>query len=96
MFGGQGLYIDEMFVAIIASEQLYLKVNDDTRPAFEAVGCTPFRYRKGEDWHAMGYFTAPEEAMESPALMLPWARRAVAAALAARVKTPARKSARAG
>ena len=29
----------------------------------------------------MGYFTAPEDAMESPALMQPWARLALEAAL---------------
>lgn len=32
----------------------------------------------------MGYWTVPAEAMESPALMQPWARHALAAALRAR------------
>jgi DNA transformation protein len=45
----------------------------------------------------MSYWTAPEEAMESPAEMLPWARRGLAAAVAARAKVPpARKKAAAG
>ena len=81
-------------VALIGNEQLYLKVDALTKPQFEAADCTPFRYRKDDEWLAMGYFSAPEEAMESPPLMLPWARLAVAAALRARLKNPARKAAR--
>ena len=38
------------------------------------------------------YYTPPAEALESPALMAPWARLALQAALAAR--KPARQSAR--
>jgi DNA transformation protein len=94
MFGGRGIYIDDLFVALIASEQLYLKVDALTKPQFEAAGCTAFRYRKDDEWLAMGYFSAPEEAMESAALMQPWARLAVAAALRARLKKPARKGAK--
>lgn len=91
MFGGRGIYVDELFVAIIASEQLYLKVDALNQPQFEAAGCVPFRYRKDEEWLAMGYFSAPEAAMESPALMQDWARLAVAAALRARaLKKPAK------
>jgi DNA transformation protein len=32
----------------------------------------------------LNYHTPPDEALESPALMLPWARLALAAAVAAR------------
>ena len=94
MFGGRGIYIDDLFVALIFNELLYLKVDAQTQPQFEAAGCTPFRYRKDDEWLAMSYFSAPEDAMESAALMQPWARLAVAAALRARgAKKPAsRKS----
>ena len=44
MFGGWGLYVDEVFIAIVAFERLYLKVNADTRAAFESEGCEPFVY----------------------------------------------------
>ena len=94
MFGGRGIYVDDLFVALIAKEQLYLKVDALTQAQFEAAGCLPFRYRKDEQWLAMGYFSAPEEAMESAALMQPWARLAVAAALRARLKKPAKKALR--
>lgn len=94
MFGGHGLYVDEVFVAIIAFDRLYLKTNERTRPLFEAEGCQPFVYDAKRGAVALGYWSAPAAAMESPALMLPWARLAMQAALAARAaKAPAVKPA---
>ena len=92
MFGGWGLYVDEVFIAIIVGEDLYLKTDGDSRPAFEAAGCRPFEYRAADGQHvAMSYWSAPAEAMDSPAQMLPWARRALASALRAKTsKRPAR------
>lgn len=85
MFGGWGLYVDDLFVALIAFERLYLKVDDTTRARFEAAGCEPFTYEAaGRQPVVMSYWTAPAEAVESPALMRPWAALAVQAALAAR------------
>jgi len=96
MFGGHGIYVDELFIAIIAFDRLYLKAGAETRARFEAAGCEPFVYNSKTQAVALGYWTAPAEAMESPALMAPWARLAVQAALAARMlkpqrATPARK-----
>jgi DNA transformation protein len=108
MFGGHGLYADEVFVAIVIGEDLFLKTDADSRPAFEAAGCRPFEYQSAEGRHvALSYWSAPAEAMDSPAQMLPWARQALASALraraskppakprAARAKAPAKKAARA-
>ena len=44
MFGGHGFYVDDLFVALISAECLYLKVDAQTRPAFEAAGCARFVY----------------------------------------------------
>jgi DNA transformation protein and related proteins len=94
MFGGHALYIDGLCMALIIQDTLYLKVDDGSRPLLEREGCRPFTYatKKGER-HALGYYTAPEAAMESPAEMTPWARRALAAAVGARAKAPAKKKA---
>jgi DNA transformation protein and related proteins len=82
MFGGHGLYVDEVFVALIADERLYLKTDDATRPAFERAGCQPFAYsRRDRSAVTLGYWTAPEEALDSARAMEPWARLALAAAL---------------
>ena len=92
MFGGHGLYVDDLFIAIIASERLYLKVDAQTRPNFEAVGCTPFVYDAAGKAVSLGYFSAPDEAIESPPQMQPWARLALAAALRARAAKPPARS----
>jgi len=84
MFGGHGLYVDDLFVALITFDRLYLKVDAQTRPRFEAAGCEPFVYDAKGQSVTLGYFTAPDEAIESPALMQPWARLALEAALRAR------------
>jgi DNA transformation protein len=94
MFGGHGLYVDDLCIALILRDTLYLKAGEAHRPAFEAAGCHPFTYstRQGEV-HVTSYWSAPEAAMESPAEMRPWARRALESAVAARAKkAPARKS----
>jgi DNA transformation protein len=92
MFGGHGLYIDDMCVAIIAYDTLFLKTQEADRGAFAAAGCRPFTYEtKDGERTATGYWSAPDEAMESPAEMIPWARRALAAAVAARAKAPKKK-----
>jgi DNA transformation protein and related proteins len=88
MFGGHGLYVDDVFVALVAFNRLYLKVDSQTRPTFEAAGSQPFVYEGKGKPMTMSYWTAPEEALDSPEAMQPWARLALQAALAAR--TPAR------
>jgi DNA transformation protein len=92
MFGGHALYVDGLCMALIIQDTLYLKVDDAHRALFEHAGCRPFTYTgKNEAVHSLSYYTAPEEAMESPAGMAPWARRGLAAAVAARAKAPAAK-----
>lgn len=92
MFGGHGYYVDGLFIALIAFERLYLKTDTESRTAFEAAGSEPFAYEaRGRPVTVTSYWSAPAEAMESPALMLPWARLAMAAALRARqVRPPTR------
>lgn len=100
MFGGHGLYVDGLMVGLIAQEQLYLKTDAQTLPQWQAAGGRPFVYTSRRDGAvkttAMSYWTPPEEAIESPALMRPWARLALEAALraqAAKPRRPARRTA---
>lgn len=79
MFGGHGLYVGEAFVAVVVDDQLFLKVNANTRPHFDAEGCRPWIYDGGDKPVTMGYSSVPDEAMDSAALMLPWARLALQA-----------------
>ena len=83
MFGGHGLYCDDLFFALIANDGLYVKVDAQSQPAFVAAGCEPFVYDAKGRAMTMSYWSVPAEAMESPAVMQPWARQALAAALRA-------------
>jgi DNA transformation protein and related proteins len=95
MFGGHGLYLDELFIALIASERLYLKVDDISRPAFERAGCEPFVYsRRDSGAVTLGYWSAPDEALDSPTAMQPWARLALASALRAKANARPPKAAK--
>jgi DNA transformation protein len=90
MFGGHGLYVADVFVALIADDRLYMKVDEQSRAAFERAGCEPFAYsRRDRDAVTLGYWSAPEEALDSPGAMAPWARLALAAALRAQAQRPA-------
>ena len=97
MFGGWGIWSDGLFFALVADmgsgDKLWLKVNEETRSQFEKAGCQRFTYEAKGESKGMNYYTAPEDAMESPALMLPWARLAFQAALsAANAKKPSAKA----
>jgi len=85
MFGGHGVYVDDLFIAIVTGDTLYLKADAETAPRFELEGCTAFSYEaKGRKRVSLNYWSAPPEALESPTLMRPWAALAMQAALRAR------------
>ena len=81
MFGGHGVYRDGVILAIVADGAPYLKVDDASRPAFEAAGCAPFMHEARGRRIPMSYWSVPAEAMDSPQDFLPWAKRGWEAAL---------------
>ena len=85
MFGGVGLYADELFFALIDDDVLYLKVDDATRPDFERRGLGPFQ-PFGEGSAAMQYYQLPEDLLEDPEALRPWAEGAVDVARRAKAK----------
>jgi DNA transformation protein len=88
MFGGYGISVDGLTIAILADlgagEKLWLKASPETTAKFESVGCARFTYLVKGVPKSIGYYSAPDEAMESANEMAPWARLALDAALAAR------------
>jgi DNA transformation protein and related proteins len=93
MFGGHGLYVDDLFIALVADEVLYLKVDAQTRPVFEAAACQPFVYEGKGQRMEMSFWTVPQEALDASAALAPWAHRAMEAALRARNSRPASRPA---
>ncbi|WP_332776363.1 TfoX/Sxy family protein [Polaromonas sp.] len=92
MFGGFGISTGGLSIALVADlgqgEKLWLKADQDTRHLFEAAGCERFVYSVTKDGvkvaKSMNHYSAPEDTMESPELMAPWARLALDCALKAR------------
>lgn len=98
MFGAYGISTDGLTLAILADlgsgEKLWLKASETSRPVFENAGCERFVYHAKGKPMSMGYYSVPDEALESPQLMAPWARLALEAALSARRSKPVSKSLR--
>jgi DNA transformation protein and related proteins len=86
MFGGYGVYLDGLMFAMVSEDTIYLKADEMNRTEFEQAGCEIFGYARKGKRATLGFFCAPGDAMESPELMLPWARTAYAAALRANAK----------
>lgn len=95
MFGGYGISIDGLTIALVVDlgggERLYLKVDEQTRPRFVAAGALQFLYEAKGKTIGVNYFTVPDEAMESPQEMRPWALGALETAIKARKPAPPRK-----
>ena len=89
MFGGAGLYADGLIVGLEVAGALYLKTDAQTRQAFADAGGQPFVYDGKGQPVTLSYWTPPEEAMDSPDAMQPWARLALEAALRAAQAKPA-------
>lgn len=79
MFGGVGLYADERFVALIAGDRLYMKVDDRNRPDFVREGSEPFR-PYGEGSYSMSYYEAPPRVLEHRDELAEWLERSWQAA----------------
>lgn len=86
MFGGVGIYSRDVFFALIADDTLYFKVDDSTRPEFEARGSPPFR-PYGEEGEEMQYYRVPDELLEDPESLGHWADQAIQVARAKRGRT---------
>lgn len=91
MFGGWGLYLDGVIIAIVADEALYLKVDETTRETFESAGRAPFKPYPDKD-STMSYYDAPPDMLDDEDQFEGWIRLAIEAGLrGARKKRPKSK-----
>lgn len=87
MFGGYGLYAQELFFALIADDTLYFKVNDATREDYVARGAPPFRpFADDPDSYSMNYYQVPADVLDDPDELARWARKALDVARTAQSK----------
>ena len=90
MFGGVGLYAGDLFFALVDDDVLYFKVDDHTRPRFEALGMGPFR-PSGDGGEVMQYYEVPADVLEDAEALAPWAADAVEVARRARSRKRPRR-----
>jgi DNA transformation protein len=94
MFGGAGLWSDDLFFALIIGDELYLKTDEQTRGAFEAEGCGPWVYERNGVMRDMGYHRAPDLIWDDPDEARDWTQQALAAAMRKRSKPKAPRKAK--
>ena len=80
MFGGVGLYCGDLFFGVINDNMLYLRVDEATRPLFEAAGMPALRPVRARPQVVAAYYQAPDHVLEDAETLVEWARRAVAVA----------------
>lgn len=92
MFGGHGLYLDDLMFGLIFEDQLYLKADDETRPTFERAGSEPFVYDSGKGRIiTTSYWLCPPAALTETVKLRAWVGRAHAAAQRSKAKRKPRK-----
>ena len=80
MFGGHGVYVDEVFMAIIAGDTLWFKVDDDNRADYETLGYGPFKPFEDQAM-TMSYHEVPADVFDDRLAIVEWGRKAIEAAL---------------
>lgn len=91
MFGVDGLYCDGLFFAIVADDELWLKVDNASRDEFEAVGAEQYMFVMKGKPSPIPYYRAPEDVFDDEASLEHWTNLALGAAL--RNRKPRKKKA---
>jgi len=75
MFGGHGLYLGEIFFAIIYEGRLYFKTGEENRPDYLAHNMQPFR--PSEKQTLKNYYEVPVDILEDAEQLELWAQKAI-------------------
>ena len=94
MFGGVGLYAEDVFFGILAADALFFKVDDTNRRDYEDAGSSPFK-PYADRAMTMPYYNVPVVVLEDAVALGEWAARAVSVARTAKTAKPAKTGRRA-
>jgi DNA transformation protein len=93
MFGGEGIFVDDLMIGLVDDEQVYLRTGDGNRADFEAENCAPFSFPRAGKMMVLPYHAVPDRLLNDIEAFGQWARKAHETALAARAaKTKGRRS----
>ena len=91
MFGGQGLYLDDVFFGLIAYDKFYLKTDEQNRGDYVKAKVKPFSFestRKG--MVVTSYWQGPDAVMKDGRKLRRWIGKALEAARRKKVAMPKR------
>ena len=80
MFGGYGIYREDVMFAIIVGDRLYFRADSATYRKFTAKNLSQFTYVARGKTVTMQYYEAPPEVFEAPLAMRIWVQLSIAAA----------------
>jgi DNA transformation protein len=84
-FGGAALSVGGVQFGFVSRGTLYLRVDDESRGAFEAHGAAPFTYSgRSKAVKVASYYETPDDIIEDADELNRWATRAYRAACAAK------------
>ena len=81
MFGGHGLFHEGRMIGLVMRETLYLKVDAESAPHFDALNAPAFSYERQGKTMQMSYREAPADLFDDRELAALWGRRAWEAAM---------------
>lgn len=73
MFGGYGIFHNNLMFALISEDILYLKVNESNRKMYEEAGSSQFP-------HGISYWEVPDDILEDTDRLYEWANISMAIA----------------
>ena len=81
MFGGHGVFHEDRMIGLVVRETLYLKVDAQSAPHFDALNAPAFSYERQGRTMQMSYREAPADLFDDRDLAALWGRRAWEAAM---------------
>ena len=95
MFGGLGLYADEVFFGVVDNDTVFFRTGDSNRTDYESRGMEPFQ-PMGPGTKPMAYHEVPADVLEDVGPLGDWMAKAVREAESAKPRPKPRRSGGAG
>ena len=91
MFGGQGLYLDDVFFGLIAYDKFYLKTDEQNRGDYMKAKAKPFSFESARKGLVVtSYWQCPDAVMTDARKLRQWIGKALDAARRKKAARPKR------
>ena len=91
MFGGHGLYLDDLFFGLIAYDRFYLKTDEQNRGDYVKAKAKPFSFESARKGLVItSYWQCPDAVMKDARKLRQWIGKALDAARRKKTAKPKR------